>query len=81
MKILTWFTVGFIILSIALIGIRVEYIEDETIKLWDVHIFKIYIITYTHDESEGPVFWLSDENGLIKRWPEFRPTPDWLQYA
>ena len=76
-----WFLIVFIVIMIALIGIRVEYIEDEDIKLWDIHLFGKYVITYTHDMNEGPVFWLSDEKRTIKRWPEYRPTLDWLQQA
>lgn len=46
-----------------------------------VYLLGKYVITHTYDEIEGPVFWFSDENWTIKRWPEYVPNPDWLQCA
>lgn len=62
-------------LIVALAFIRVDYIEDESIRLWDIHVLGGYTITYIYDATEGPVFWLTEQGRTIIRWPSYKPKP------
>ncbi len=62
-----------IILLIA-VNVRVEHTQEEELEWWDIHVGR-YTVTYIYDDAEGPVFWLSDDNFTIGRWPEHRPEP------
>ena len=67
--------------------VRVEHIEEEGVELWDIHLMEYFKLTYLYDEIEGPVIWLTGENGTRLRWPEAdytprpTPTPEWLWSA
>lgn len=67
-------------LIVALVLVRVDHVEDEGANLWDIHLLDRYTITYTYDDIEGPVFWLTEPGRTILRWPIYQPEPSLPHY-
>lgn len=67
-------------LIVALVLVRVDHVEDEGVNLWDIHLLDHYTITYTYDETEGPVFWFTEPGRTILRWPIYQPKPSRPHY-